>query len=44
MSPSTRLNLITMLKAMPTKSWQLRARIEKAFTLLAISPDFVIQK
>jgi uncharacterized protein (DUF1800 family) len=44
MSAATRQRLLTMLQAMPTKSWQLRARIEKAFTLLAVSPDFVIQK
>jgi len=44
MSLVTRNRLLALIKALPSKSWQLRDRIKKAFIVLAASPDFVIQK
>lgn len=44
MSATTRARLLTLIKALPSNSWQLRDRIKKAVMVLAVSPDFVIQK
>jgi len=44
MSAVTRNRLITLLKALPSQDWQLMDRIKQVFIVLAVSPDFVIQK
>lgn len=44
MSASTRTRLLTLIKALPSASWAIRDRVKKAFIVLAMSPDFVIQK
>lgn len=44
MSAATRTRLLTLIKALPSTSWQIRDRVKQAFTVLAVSPDFVIQK
>jgi Protein of unknown function (DUF1800) len=45
MSAATRQRLLTMLKAMPAYGdWDARMRVSSALMLLAMSPDFVVQK
>jgi uncharacterized protein (DUF1800 family) len=44
MSTVTRNRLITLVKALPAKEWNIKDRIKQAFIVLAVSPDFVIQK
>jgi len=44
MSAATRSRLLTLVRALPSNSWQLRDRIKQAFVVLAVAPDFVIQK
>ena len=42
MSPSTRQRLVTLLQALPAKDP--KARVRSALTLMAMSPDFVVQR